>query len=160
MALAAELPQTDASSLVDRDLLEAQVKDMYRQVAREQDAELHFEVGRPLALHVGYPSGLLDAIPAEAMASFAGVGYHLDLAVLAPGRRCSISARARHRRFLCRRASRRLGRVVGVDFTDEQIAKATRLEIATGSPQVEFREASIDASRSRTGPSTWSSRTA
>src|SRR5215831_12603410 len=85
MTRAADLPQADASSLVDREVLEAQVKDMYRQVAREQDAALHFELGRPLALRVGYPSDLLDSIPAEALASFAGVGYHLDLAALTPG---------------------------------------------------------------------------
>ena len=87
MAQAAELPQADASSLVDREELETQVKEMYRQVAREEEAGLHFEVGRELALRVGYPSELLDAIPAEALASFAGVGYHLDLAALAPGDR-------------------------------------------------------------------------
>ena len=58
---------------------------MYRQVAREEEADLHFEVGRDLAEHLGYPPELLDAIPAEALASFAGVGYHLDLAALAPG---------------------------------------------------------------------------
>ena len=46
MARAADLPQADASSLVDREALEAQVKDMYRQVAREQEADLHFAVGR------------------------------------------------------------------------------------------------------------------
>src|SRR5437868_14047318 len=85
MALAEELPQADASSLVDREVLEAQVQDMYRQVAREDKAELHFAVGRPLALRLGYPSELLDAIPAEALASFAGVGYHLDLRALSPG---------------------------------------------------------------------------
>src|SRR5437764_1114177 len=85
MARAVELPQADASSLVDREVLEAQIKDMYRQVAREQHAELHFEIGRPLALRLGYPSELLDAIPVEALSSFAGVGYHLDLAALTPG---------------------------------------------------------------------------
>src|SRR5258706_14469837 len=79
------LPQADASSLVDAEELEARVKEMYGQVAREEEAELHFEVGRDLAEHLGYPSELLDAIPPESVASFAGVGYHLDLAVLAPG---------------------------------------------------------------------------
>src|SRR5436309_14942261 len=68
MTVAETLPQADASTLVDRDVLEAQVKDMYRQVAREQEADLHFEVGRPLAEHIGYPSDLLDSIPAEALA--------------------------------------------------------------------------------------------
>jgi arsenite methyltransferase len=37
------------------------------------------------------------------------------------------------------------GRVVGVDFTDEQIDKATRLAGRDGSTQAEFVEASIDA---------------
>ena len=92
MALAAKLPQADASSLVDREVLEAQVQDMYRQVARGEDAQLHFAIGQGLALRVGYPSELLDAIPEEALASFAGVGYHLDLAKLLAGR-----ARARSR---------------------------------------------------------------
>jgi arsenite methyltransferase len=85
MFRAESLPQADASSLVDADELEAKVKDMYGRVAREEAAALHFEVGRELAEHLGYPRELLDAIPAEALASFAGVGHHLDLAALAPG---------------------------------------------------------------------------
>ena len=146
MALAATLPQADASSLVDRDVLEAQVKDMYRQVAREQDAELHFEVGRPLAVRVGYPGELLDAIPAEALASFAGVGYHLDLAALAPGEKVlDLGSGSGTDAFCAALQVGASGRVVGVDFTDEQIEKATRLRDRDGFAQVEFAEASIDA---------------
>ena len=37
------------------------------------------------------------------------------------------------------------GRVVGVDFTDEQVAKATRLRDRDGFKQAKFLEASIDA---------------
>jgi hypothetical protein len=40
MAQATTLPQADASSLVDAARLEADVKDMYRRVAREEKAEL------------------------------------------------------------------------------------------------------------------------
>ena len=58
------LPQLDASSLVDGERLEAEVTAMYRQVARGEVAELHFELGRGLAERLGYPSQLLDAIPA------------------------------------------------------------------------------------------------
>ena len=65
MSRAEALPQLDASSLVDGERLEAEVKDMYRHVARGEEAELHFEVGRDLAEQLGYPSELLDAIPAE-----------------------------------------------------------------------------------------------
>jgi arsenite methyltransferase len=146
MALAETLPQADASSLVDREVLEAQVKDMYRQVAREEEAELHFAVGRPLALRLGYPSDLLDAIPAEALASFAGVGYHLDLAALKPGDEVLDLGSGSGTDVFC--AASQVGpsgRVVGLDFTDEQIGKATRLRDRDGFSQVEFVEASIDA---------------
>jgi SAM-dependent methyltransferase len=146
IALAADLPQADASSLVDREELEAQVKDMYRQVAREQDAALHFEVGRPLALRVGYPDELLDAIPAEALASFAGVGYHLDLAGLVPGEKVlDLGSGSGTDAFCAALQVGKSGRVVGVDFTDEQIQKATRLRDRDGFGQVEFAEGSIDA---------------
>jgi arsenite methyltransferase len=146
MALAERLPQADASSLVDRELLEGQVQEMYRQVAREEEAELHFAVGRPLALRLGYPSELLDAIPAEALASFAGVGYHLDLAALAPGELVlDLGSGSGSDVFCAARQVGTSGRVVGVDFTDEQIAKATRLRDRDGFAQVEFVEASIDS---------------
>src|SRR2546430_7656463 len=59
-----------------------QVKALYRQGAQQPSAEFHFPLGRPLAERLGYPAELLDAVPAEALASFAGVGYALDLAGL------------------------------------------------------------------------------
>ena len=146
LALAEDLPQADASSLVDRGVLETQVKEMYRQVAREEEAQLHFAVGRPLALRVGYPDELLDAIPAEALASFAGVGYHLDLAALAQGAEVlDLGAGSGTDAFCAALQVGSSGRVVGVDFTDEQIEKAIRLRDRDGFAQVEFVEASIDA---------------
>jgi SAM-dependent methyltransferase len=146
MALAEKLPQADASSLVDRELLEAQVQDMYRQVAREEEAQLHFAVGRPLALRLGYPKELLDAIPAEALASFAGVGYHLDLAGLEPGEDVlDLGSGSGTDVFCAALQIGSAGRVVGVDFTDEQLRKATRLRDRDGFSQAEFVEASIDS---------------
>jgi arsenite methyltransferase len=146
MALAAGLPQADASSLLDRELLEAQVQDMYRQVAREEEADLHFALGHPLAVRVGYPAELLDAIPAEALASFAGVGYHLDLAGLAAGDHVLDLGSGSGTDVFC--AAVQVGgggSVSGVDFTDEQVAKATRLRDRDGFAQVDFVQASIDA---------------
>src|SRR5829696_5738693 len=140
------LPQLDASSLVDGERLEAEVKDMYRRVAQEREADLHFEVGRPLALRLGYPADLLDAIPAEALASFAGVGYHLDLAALAPGEEVlDLGSGSGTDAFCAALQVGASGRVVGVDFTDEQIGKASRLRDREGLGHVEFVEASIDA---------------
>ncbi|HCU96100.1 MAG TPA: methyltransferase type 11, partial [Actinobacteria bacterium] len=42
-------------------------------------------MGRDLALRLGYPASDLDSLPPEAVESFAGVGYHLGLAAVAPG---------------------------------------------------------------------------
>jgi SAM-dependent methyltransferase len=145
MAQAEALPQADASSLVDAEELEAKVKEMYGQVAREEEAELHFELGRDLAEHLGYQPELLDAIPAEALASFAGVGYHLDLAALAPGEAVlDLGSGSGTDVFCAARQVGEAGRVVGVDFTQEQLAKASELRDRDGFAQVSFTEASID----------------
>jgi arsenite methyltransferase len=143
MTLAQELPQLDASSLVDAERLEAEVKAMYRHVAREDDADLHFEVGRTVAEQLGYPSELLDAIPAEALASFAGVGYHLDLAALRPGEAAlDLGSGSGTDLFCAAVLVGDPGRVVGVDFTDAQLDKATRL--GNGFAQVELVEGRIE----------------
>ena len=67
--------------------LERRVKDVYRQVAERPQDTYHFEMGRVLAERLGYPSDLLDRVPAAAVDSFAGVGYYLDLAAPEPGER-------------------------------------------------------------------------
>src|SRR5213076_379348 len=145
MALAETLPQADASSLVDRGLLESQVQDMYRHVAREEDAALHFAVCRPLALRLGYPSELLYAIPAEALASFAGVGYHLDLAGLEPGDSVLDLGSGSGTDVFCAAALvGARGLVVGVDFTDAQLAAARGAADEGGIANVHFVEADID----------------
>ena len=144
-AEAEALPQLDASSLVDGERLEAEVKDMYRHVARGEEADLHFEVGRPLAEHLGYSTELLDAIPAEALASFAGVGHHLDLAAVGPGDEVLDLGSGSGTDIFCAAvlvgAS---GRVVGVDITDAQIEKASTLAAQGGFANVELVEAHIE----------------
>ena len=145
MTHAQTLPQLDASSLVDGERLEAEVKDMYRQVARGDDADLHFDLGRDVAESLGYPGELLDAIPAEAPASFAGVGYHLDLAALEPGEAVLDLGSGSGTDIFCAAVLvGEAGRVVGVDITDEQLAKAARLRDRQGFSQVELVEAHME----------------
>lgn len=145
MTHAETLPQLDASSLVDAERLEVEVKQMYRQVARGKDAELHFEVGRRVAEHLGYPGELLDAIPAEALASFAGVGHHLDLAALQPGEVVlDLGSGSGTDLFGASVRVGESGRVVGVDITHEQLDKATRLRDHGGFSKVEVVEAHIE----------------
>jgi ubiquinone/menaquinone biosynthesis C-methylase UbiE len=144
MKAAEDLPQLDATSLVETDELESRVKAMYRQVAEEADAELHFETGRGLAERLGYPTELLDRIPAEALESFAGVGYHFDLASIAEGERVlDLGSGSGTDVFVAAQQVSEAGAVVGVDFTPEQVRKATRLRDSAGVANVEFVEAPI-----------------
>jgi arsenite methyltransferase len=145
MSEAEALPQLDASSLVDGVRLETEVKAMYRHVARGDEAGLHFEMGRGLAEHLGYAGELLDAIPAEALASFAGVGHHLDLAGLQPGERVLDLGSGSGTDVFCAAVLVGVsGHVVGVDITDEQLAKAARLRERDAFSQVEFVDARIE----------------
>ena len=45
---------------LDTQELETKVKDMYRHVAEQPQGKYHFELGRPLAEHLGYPADILD----------------------------------------------------------------------------------------------------
>ena len=72
---------------VDPDQLAHHIASMYRDVANETGHDLHFHTGRELAEALGYPGDLLDQLPAQAVSSFAGVGYHLGLARLLAGER-------------------------------------------------------------------------
>jgi arsenite methyltransferase len=142
---ASELPQADASTLVDRAALERQVQEVYRGVARDPFALRHFETGRRLLLHLGYPEELLASVPDSALMSFAGVGYHLDLADFKPGDRVLDLGSGSGTDVFC--AAARVGnkgRVVGVDFTDAQVAAATDAAERNGIINVEFVEAGID----------------
>jgi arsenite methyltransferase len=139
------LPQLDATPLVDGERLEAEVKAMYRHVARGDNTELHFDVGRTVAAALGYPRALLDAIPAEALGSFAGVGYHLDLAALQPGEAVlDLGSGSGTDVFCAALLVGESGRVVGVDITDAQLDKAARLQDRDGFSQVELVEAHIE----------------
>jgi arsenite methyltransferase len=145
MGRAQTLLQLDARSLIDGERLEAEIKDMYRHVARGEESELHFEVGKGLAEHLGYPGELLDAIPAEALASFAGVGHHLDLAALQPGQTVlDLGSGSGTDVFCAALLVGESGHVVGVDITEAQLDKATRLRDREGFSQVELVQAQIE----------------
>lgn len=130
---------------LDRQDLESKVKAMYREVADRPEGEFHFEMGRALAERLGYPPGALDAVPADAIRSFAGVGYYFDLAALQPGERVvDLGSGSGMDSFLAARTVGPQGRVTGIDMTDEQLGKARRLAEAALLMQVEFRKGYID----------------
>ena len=86
----------------------------------------------------------LDVIPAEAIESFAGVGYSFDLAEPRLGETVvDLGSGSGMDSFLAARAVGDEGRVIGIDMTDAQLRKAERLARAAGCTNVEFRDAHI-----------------
>jgi arsenite methyltransferase len=132
--------QLDTSELEDR------VKGMYQEVALHPGHEFHFETGRSLAERLGYPSADLDRIPAPAIDSFAGVGYFLDLAAIAPGETVlDLGSGSGTDSFLAALATTAGGRVIGIDMTTAQLTKSRDLAMRHGFSQVEFREGYIES---------------
>lgn len=130
---------------VDRRSLEAQVKDMYRKVAENPLGEFHFEMGRALAERLGYPPQDLDRIPGRAIESFAGVGYYFDLAGLKAGESVlDLGSGSGTDTFVAALKVGPRGRVIGVDMTDAQRAKAARLRDEAGFTQVTYRKGYIE----------------
>jgi SAM-dependent methyltransferase len=125
--------------------LEARVKAMYGQVALEPHHEFHFEIGRALAERLGYPAEDLDAIPAPAVESFAGVGYYLDLAAIRPGETVvDLGSGSGTDSFLAAIATGPTGRVIGVDMTTAQLAKSRHLANTASVTNVDFRDGRIE----------------
>jgi ubiquinone/menaquinone biosynthesis C-methylase UbiE len=130
---------------IDVTELKAKVKQMYRAVAQHPDGRYHFEMGLALAQRLGYPTDVLDRIPAGAVESFAGVGYVFDLAELRTGERVlDLGSGSGMDAFVAAELVGRPGRVIGVDMTLEQLNKAEWLRAAAGLDHVTFIEGHIE----------------
>jgi len=133
---------TTSTDQLDTSELEQRVKGMYQEVALEPEREFHFETGRSLAERLGYPTGDLDRIPAGALESFAGVGYFLDLAAIgAEDAVLDLGSGSGTDSFV---AALTAGSVVGIDMTEEQLAKARRLADEGGFANTDFRQGYIE----------------
>ncbi len=133
------------ASAVDVIELERRVKEVYRAVAERPGEAYHFEMGQGLATRLGYPQALLDVVPADALASFAGVGYFFDLAGELDGLRVlDLGSGSGTDSFAAAHLAGPRGRVIGVDMTPEQLAKAERSRTAAGIGTVAFVPGYID----------------
>jgi arsenite methyltransferase len=128
-----------AVALFDPKELESKVKAMYRSVAEDPHGDFHFEMGRAMAKRLGYAAADLDRVPAEAIESFAGVGYYFDLADLKPGEVVvDLGSGSGMDTFIAALKVGARGKVTGVDMTDEQRAKAERLRDRDGFSNVTY----------------------
>jgi len=131
---------------VDVAELRDKVKGMYRSVAEDPHGEFHFEMGRAMALRLGYQAADLDAIPPEAIDSFAGVGCPLAAAGIEPGDRVvDLGSGSGMDAFVAARHTGPTGEVVGIDMTDGQLAKARALAQREGVTSVRFEEGLIES---------------
>ncbi len=136
---------TPVTRQLDTAELEERVKRMYQEVALEPEREFHFETGRGLAERLGYPVRELDEIPPGAIESFAGVGYFMDLAAISPGEAVlDLGSGSGTDSFAAALETGSDGRVVGIDMTEDQLAKARRLAEEHGFAQVEFSAGYIE----------------
>lgn len=130
---------------VDVIALEQKVKAMYRDVATNPHGDFHFEMGRTMAERLGYTPADLDAIPAESIDSFAGVGYYFDLANLKQGESVvDLGSGSGMDTFVAALKVGEQGRVIGIDMTDEQLGKSNRLRDRAGFKQVRYEKAYIE----------------
>lgn len=137
---------TSASAVTfDPKELEEKVKAMYREVAENPKGEFHFEMGRALAERLGYPPADLDRIPAEAIESFAGVGYFFHLADVKSGETVvDLGSGSGMDTFIAALKVGPHGKVFGVDMTDEQRTKADQLRERAGFENVTYLKGYIE----------------
>ena len=125
--------------------LESKVKAMYRSVAENPHGEFHFEMGRAMAERLGYAPADLDRIPAEAIESFAGVGYYFHLADPKLGETVvDLGSGSGMDTFVAALKVGPRGKIVGVDMTDEQRAKAEQLRDRAGFLNVTYVKGYIE----------------
>lgn len=126
---------------VDEDQLRVEIQKHYAEVAKSPDHEFHFHTGREAAMHVGYDNTIIEDLPDEVIASFAGVAnpFHFGLprsgeTVLDVGSGGGVDA------LIAAKAVGPEGRVIGVDMTPEMLGAARRNSDRMGLANVEFRE--------------------
>lgn len=130
---------------VNRQDLEAKVKDMYKKVAEHPEVSYHFEMGRVLAERLGYPAEGLDQIPSKSIDSFAGVGYYFDFADLQKGESVvDLGSGSGMDVFFAANKVGMAGEVIGIDMTPEQLDKARALSDRYEFDQVIFHQRYIE----------------
>ena len=126
--------------VVDAELLRAEVRQKYKEVAVDPQGQFHFHTGRALAARLGYDVALVEAMLDAAVESFAGVANPFTAGRLAEGERVvDVGSGAGFDSFIAAGMVGESGWVVGVDMTDEMLDKSRRAAVELGLEHVEFR---------------------
>ncbi|HEX3312790.1 MAG TPA: methyltransferase domain-containing protein [Streptosporangiaceae bacterium] len=131
---------------VDPDALREQVRGKYRDVALDPGASFHFHTGRALASRLGYKISEVDALPDQAVESFAGVANPFSLRRLSPGEKVvDVGSGGGFDSFVAAAQVGPAGQVIGIDMTTEMLAKSRQTAIALGLGHVQFRDGLAEA---------------
>jgi arsenite methyltransferase len=121
------------------------VKGTYRLVSKQPSGVLPYPVGRDSALGLGYERGWLEAISADVVERFVGVGNPIGIRrpndgerVLDAGCGCGFDS------FVASLLVGARGRVVGVDLTPEMLEVARRASAAWPLRNIQFMEGSVE----------------
>jgi len=132
---------SQAEIAVDAGALREEVKSKYREVAIDPHGTYHFHTGRYLAQRLGYDDDLVKSLPDVAVESFAGVSNPFALRTLAKGERVvDVGSGAGFDSFVAAHQVGAGGTVVGVDMTEEMLAKSRSTAATLKLGHVAFRE--------------------
>ena len=125
---------------VDVTTLRDGVQSKYAEVASTPEKGFHFHNGPPLARMLGYSDAAVAALPEGAVASFAGTGNPFKHGVLPPGARVvDVGSGAGFDSLQAATQVGPAGAVLGIDMTEEMVAKATAAAAEMGLTNVTFR---------------------
>ncbi len=120
--------------------------DKYRKVAESPEGLFKYPTGEGSALELGYPAQVVGAVPADIRARFVGVGNPFALGPVRLGDAVlDLGCGAGFDACVAAMAAGPTGRVIGVDLSPEMLAVAERGRVAAGLPNVEFRQADVEA---------------
>lgn len=129
-----------------REKVIAAVKDMYTAVATAPRRGFHFPVGRDACLAVGYPQAALEALPPEALESFAGVGCPFRAQAIRSGDTVlDVGAGSGTDALIAARLAGPQGKVFALDMTPAMSAKLRSLVAHLGIANVEVLEGGAEA---------------
>src|SRR5258708_20084282 len=126
---------------VDVNALREDVKSKYPEVALVPHAKYHFHTDHYLAKHLGYDDEFVASLPEVAVESFAGVANPFSLQTLAKGEHVvDVGSGGGFDSFVAVHQVGARRKIVGVDITEEMLAKSRSTASALGLSNVEFRE--------------------
>ncbi len=127
--------------VLDVGKLRDEISKTYAQVAATPDGEYHFHTGIPLTEKLGYPSEMVQKLPAQCVESFAGVGNPFSVGEIEAGEVVlDIGSGCGFDTFIASAKVGEGGKVFGIDMTDQMLEKAGENARLSGCNNIEFRK--------------------